>query len=120
MPGGNNFVFSVPAVSPVESVEIDGKKIPKAPAGKPLEPSKDTWQEIKKPNYLTVSGPLKAPHASMSVQPAPKVGGDPLIFVYKKPNAPTPTFPNAVKPQYVQEVPENEEINHDIVFTTKP
>ncbi|VDK33747.1 unnamed protein product [Dibothriocephalus latus] len=119
-PGGNNVAFSTIALSPVDYVEIDGQKIPKAPAGKHCEPNTDCWQEVKNTNYFTVSGSLKGPHASISVQPAAKLGGNPYIFVFKRPDAPTPTFPNDVKPYYVQIVPENEKIESQVVFMTEP
>ncbi|VDN12100.1 unnamed protein product, partial [Dibothriocephalus latus] len=104
----------------LDYVEIDGKRIANAPAGKHCDPSKDCWQEVKKTQYFIAMGPLKEPHASVSVQRTPGDSGNPYIFLYKKSSAKAPTFPNNVKPHYVHNAAENEVIQHYAVFTNEP
>ncbi|VDK86039.1 unnamed protein product [Dibothriocephalus latus] len=83
-----NFVYSKYAYGPIDYVEFDGKRIPATPANKPCAPDKDCWKEIKGSNYYIATGPLQGPHASVTVEPAVGVGGNPYIFAYKKQHVP--------------------------------
>ncbi|VDN12167.1 unnamed protein product [Dibothriocephalus latus] len=114
-PGNRDYWYSKWAYAEVAAVEVDGKNIPKAPAGQHCFPPNDCWEVIDKKHISYVTGPLKGDQATITLE---LTKGKPITLLYKKAysGCPCNSVKASVKADYVQDVADCESMLHAIIY----